>query len=109
MKLDLPIVTPIQMARKSYLRWKSEIPFEQDFQWYLENAIVISRPDIFAMAKVVNGELFVRMAVGNLRKLLTALPVLTPTISFCRRNEPTVRRYSLAKLLDTANKLTKKG
>jgi hypothetical protein len=106
--LDLPVVTPIQVARAAYLKWKSKVPFYVDLQDYLEHGIVISRPDIFAMAKVEGGTLFVRMAVGNLRTLLTALPVLTPKIRFCRRNEERVREWDLVKLLQTTDKLIKR-
>lgn len=106
--LDIPVVTPIQIARASYLRWKPEIPFQVDLADYLEHGIVISRPDIFAMARVEGDVLFVRMAVGNLRTLLTALPVLLPRIRFCRRNNRRLREYDLVKLLETTDKVIRK-
>ena len=106
--LDLPVITPIQIARAAYLHWKSKVPFIVDLANYLEHGIVISRPDIFAMAKIEGEALFVRMAVGNLRTLLCALPVLLPKIRFCRRNGERVREYDLAKLLQTTDKLPKR-
>jgi hypothetical protein len=91
------------------LKWKATPLFEQDLRLYLEIGIVISRPDIFAMAKVLNEPegcvLFVRAAVGNLRTLLSSLPVLTPWIRFYRRNGTRARTYSLARLLDVTGKL----
>jgi hypothetical protein len=109
--LDLPSITPIQVARVCYLKWQST-PFYEDLEDYLERGIVISRPDIFAMAKIIEaGEgqaLFVRMAVGKLRTLLSALPVLPAAICFCRRNETRLRVYSLAKLLQVTDKLIKR-
>jgi hypothetical protein len=132
--IDVPVVTPIQVARRCYLKWKATPSFERDLVDYLENGIVISRPDIFAMAKIIEVEggsacpqadasgpdnalgtrrsteqtLFVRVAVGSLRKLLCNLPVLLPTICFCRRNEPRMRRYSLVRFLQVTDKLIKK-
>jgi hypothetical protein len=107
--LDLPIVTPIQVARAAYLKWKSKVPFHIDFARYLEdpNGIVIVRPDIFAMAKMQGDTLFVRMAVGNLRTLLFALPVLLPKIRFDRRNRGRERTYDLIKLLKATDKIMK--
>jgi hypothetical protein len=106
--LDLPVVTPIEVARAAYLRWKSKVPFYVDLGDYLENGIVISRPDIFAMAKIEGQALFVRIAVGNLRTLLTALPVLLPRIRFHRRNGERLREYDLVRLLQTTGKIIKK-
>jgi hypothetical protein len=110
--LDLPMVTPIQIARACYLKWKSNPSFYEDLEDYLEHGIVIARPDIFAMAKIIEaGEsqaLFVRIAVGKLRTLLSALPVLPAAICFCRRNESRLRVYSLARLLQVTDKLIKR-
>jgi hypothetical protein len=106
--LDLPVVTPIEIARAAYVRWKSKVPFYVDLEDYLENGIVISRPDIFAMAKIEGQALFVRIAVGNLRTLLTALPVLLPKIRFHRRNGERLREYDLVRLLETTGKIIKK-
>jgi hypothetical protein len=110
--LDIPVVTPIQIARASYLRWKTKVSFYVDLEDYLEHGIVISRPDIFAMAKIEGQALFVRVAVGNLRTLLTALPVLLPRIRFYRRNgrtnEERLREYDLVRLLETTDKIMKK-
>lgn len=107
--IDLPVVTPIQIARKRYLLWKSKVPFQKDLARYLEdpNGIVIVRPDIFAMAKVQGDTLFVRMAVGNLRTLLFALPVILPKIRFDRRNRGRERTYDLVKLLKATDKVMK--
>jgi hypothetical protein len=112
---------PILVAGEAYLKWKCKPSFFADLLDYLENGIVISRHDIFAMAKIVDrrplsedgkpiGEnpdpaLFVRMAVGSLRDLLSALPVLLPKIQFCRRNEKRIREYDLVKLLQVTDKL----
>jgi hypothetical protein len=106
--LDLPVVTPIQVARAAYLKWKSKVPFYVDLQDYLEHGIVISRPDIFAMARVIDGSLFVRVAVGNLQTLLGALPVKPARIRFCRRNGERMHEWDLVKLLQTADRVIKK-
>jgi hypothetical protein len=112
---------PILIAAQHYLKWKCQPNFFKDLLDYMEHGIVVSRHDIFAMAKIVDrrpldekgkpiGEkpepaLFVRMAVGDLRDLLGSLPVLLPTILFCRRNEKRIREYDLGRLLEVTNKL----
>ena len=114
-------VRPIVIAAQHYLKWKCSPDFFKDMLDYLENGIVISRHDIFAMGKIVDrrpldvdgkpiGEnpepaLFVRMAVGNLRDLLGSLTVLLPKLLFCRRNEKRIREYDLGRLLEVTNKL----
>jgi hypothetical protein len=110
--IDVPPVNPIAIARQQYLKWKPDRPFRVDLENYLEDpdGIVISRPDIFAMAKVMHDPptLFVRVAVGNLRTLLEAIPVHPPKITFYRRNTLKKKEWDLEKLLRTADKLMKR-
>jgi hypothetical protein len=106
--VDIQPATPIQIARRSYVRWKSPKRFYDDLNAYLEHGIVISRPDIFAMAQVQGDALFVRMAVGNLQTLLSYLPVRLPKIRFYRRNKGRLHEWTLVKLLQTTDKLMKR-
>jgi hypothetical protein len=101
----------LDVAEECYEKWKSNVPFELDVADHLLNGVVISRPDLFGMAKIVNiapeGEKvepawFVRMSVGHLPELLRNLPVHLPKICFCRRNDGRVRVYSLDRLIAKA-------
>ena len=106
-------ITPIRIAALCYKQWGSKVEFIDDLDDYLLNGVVIARPDIFGMAKITDlapegakeKDLawFIRMAVGDLPRLLEALPCYLPKISFCRRNDGRVRVYRLERLL----KLTK--
>jgi hypothetical protein len=125
----VPDLTAIQVARRSYDKWKTLVPFEKDLRDYLEEGIVVSRSDVFLMAKVVDrrpkdkdgnpiGEridpaLFVRMGVGNLSQLLitaasSTAPVFVPWLRFCRRGDQRVREYGFDRLAKTAIKMRKK-
>ena len=100
----LPTGRPaIETARECYHKWGGLVTFQQDLQDYLESGMVWSRPDVFAMAKVINfrGEpaWFIRVAVGNLRELLLLIPVYLPWICFCRGSDPRLKVYSLERLL----------
>lgn len=129
-QLDVPDLTAIQIARRSYTKWKTQVSFEKDLQDYLEEGIVVSRPDVFLMAKVVDrrpkdedgkpiGErvdpaLFIRMGVGNLSQLLltaasSMAPAFVPWLRFCRRKDERVREYDFDKLAKTAIKMRKKA
>lgn len=109
----LPTGTPaIETARECYLKWRGQVTFEQDLQDYLGTGMVWSRPDVFAMAKVIKFRdepaWFVRIAVGNLRELLLLLPVCLPWICFCRRGNPKLKAWPLKRLLELANKQKEK-
>jgi hypothetical protein len=98
---DIPAIT---LARMYYRQWKSDVPFDQDVQDYLENGVVISRPDLFGMARFTqapDGQLawFVRVAVGNLKRLVPSLPCKVPWICFCRRKDPRLRYYGFDRFL----------
>jgi hypothetical protein len=104
----LPIGRPaIEIARECYQKWRGKVTFEQDLSEYLVSGMVVARPDVFAMAKIINFEgapaWFIRVAVGNLGALLRLLPVYLPKICFCRRGDPHLKVYSLERLI----KLTK--
>jgi hypothetical protein len=92
----------IEVARKYYHEWKGIVTFDEDLAHYLEHGFVVSRPDVFAMGKVIirGGEpaWFIRVAVGNLGALLRLLPVALPKICFCRRGVR-LKVYSLERLL----------
>ena len=106
-------LTAFRVAELCYEKWMGEVSFANDVGDYLYDGVVISRPDLFGMAKVIDlapeGQKpepawFVRMAVGNLNELLAALPLPLPKICFCRRNDGRVRVYSLQKLKDRARR-----
>jgi hypothetical protein len=108
-------VSPIDVAIECYKKWKTPVPFEKDLAEYLRNGIVISLPDVFQMLKIIdlrpedeNGNFigdkpepgwYVRMAVGELGRLVETLPGYLPKICFCRRNNPRLRVYSLDRLI----------
>lgn len=112
MKLfDIPAIV---YARRCYHKWKSSVRFDDDLKEYLENGIVISRQDIFVMAKVIDvaeeGQpekpgWFVRIAVGDLRKLVKEFPAYLEEIRFCRRQDPRLRKYSVSRLLELVNRM----
>lgn len=98
----------IRVAIECYGKWKGRkflgtLCFIADLTDHLFTGIVICRPDLFGMAKIIElpgGERawFVRMAVGPLTRLLDCLPCRLPKICFCRRNDGRVREYSLERL-----------
>jgi hypothetical protein len=99
--------TALDIAERCYEQWMGEVSFTQDLANYLIDGVVISRPDLFGMARIVNiapegskpePVWFVRMAVGNLVELLDALPYRLPKICFCRRNDGRMRVYSFETL-----------
>ena len=100
-----PGVTAIQVAMQCYANWKGDVRFDQDITDYLLTGVVVSRPNCFGMAKVIElpdtkePAWFVRMAVGNLRELLSCLPGYLPKICFCRRNERHIRVYQLERFI----------
>lgn len=100
----LPIGRPaIEDAKECYNKWNGAVTFEQDLKDYLATGMVVSRPDVFAMAKVINfrGEpaWFIRVAVGNLQELLRLLPVYLPWICFCRRG-PKLKAWPLKRFFE---------
>lgn len=105
----------IQVAAYCYKRWMGDVSFEEDVADYLANGIVIARPDLFGMAKLIalpktgDRAWFVRMAVGPLDRLLECLPCYLPKICFCRRNDGRVREYSLKRLATIAARERKGG
>jgi hypothetical protein len=106
----LPIGRPaIERARECYHKWQGLATFEQDLADYLETGMVWSRPDLFAMAKVINfrGQpaWFVRVAVGNLRELLRMVPLYLTHICFCRGADPRLKAYRLDRLLKLGENL----
>lgn len=119
--LDVPELTAIQIARRSYANWKTKVPFDIDLHDYLEHGIVVNRPDVFLMAKLVDRRprdeegkpigdkfdpaLFVRMGVGDLRQLLLSAaaamcPGFIPWIRFCRHaTGERVREYDFERMI----------
>jgi hypothetical protein len=103
----LPIGRPaIDVAREYYHKWDGLITFEEDLRDYLATGMVVSRPDVFAMAKVIafRGEpaWFIRMAVGDLKALLRLLPVYLEWICFCRRGKLDLKAFPLKRLYELA-------
>lgn len=94
----------IDVASECYAKWRGDVNFMTDLADYLRHGVVIARPDIFGMAKIIDwqGEptWFVRIAVGDLRELLAALPCYLPKICFCRRGGVRVRVYPLRRVAE---------
>jgi hypothetical protein len=76
----------------------SGIDFADDLLDYLEHAFVVSRPNLFAMARPVEFRgkrgWFIRYVRGNLLELLTVLPCPLEFIAFCRNNDAVMRIVS---------------
>jgi hypothetical protein len=85
--------------------------FINELAIHLSHGIVISRSDLFVMARVIDrcGEKawFCRIAVGDLEELLRHVPYHLDKICFVRRTDPRLREYSLSKLIQKVN--AKKG
>jgi len=101
-------VSPIEVAQACYRKWKSTVPFAVDLAEYLRTGIVIARPDIFVMAKIIDiapegsperePAWFFRIVVGDIREVRRALPGYLPKVCFCRRNDARLRVYSLSRI-----------
>ena len=110
----------IAVAKLSYDKWQKKKPaekrvkFEDDLMDHLCNGFVVSRPTIFWMGKAVDFAkegaqereiaLFVRVAVGDIRELLSTLPCMFPEIAFCRRGGERIHRWPLERFLELAFK-----
>jgi hypothetical protein len=81
-------------AQRDYAAY-SGIDFADDLLDYLENAFVVSRPNLFAMARPIEFRgkrgWFIRFARGNLLELLTVLPCPLEFVAFVRNNDKTIR------------------
>jgi len=106
----------IDIAELCYARWMGSVSFADDLSHYLLNGMVLSRPDIFAMVTVIDlapegappePAWFVRMAVGDLRELISVLPGYLPKICFCRRGDGRMRTYSLDRFTKVIGKIRK--
>jgi hypothetical protein len=100
--------TAIQRAAACYREWMPDVSFEVDVAFYLAHGCVISRPDCFGMARVIEGPRtkqpawFVRMSVGPLDVLMSALPYPLPEICLCRgkKGDLRIRSYSFERMLE---------
>jgi hypothetical protein len=100
--------TAIQHAAACYREWMPDTSFEEDVAFYLAHGCVISRPDCFGMARVIEGPRtkqpawFVRMSVGPLDVLMSALPYPLPEICLCRgkKGDLRIRSYSFDRMLE---------
>lgn len=112
----------IDVAELCYLKWMGNVSFIQDLSDYLLNGLVVVKPNLFAMVRVIDispldadgkrvGPVepawFVRMAVGDLRELVAELPFDLPKICFCRRNKGRVRKYQLEEFRKNVNRITR--
>lgn len=99
--------TAIQEAAACYRDWMPDSSFEADLAFYLAHGCVISRPDCFGMARVIEGPRtkkpawFVRMSVGRLDLLIRALPFALPEICLCRgkKGDLRIRSYSFERMM----------
>lgn len=113
--IALPEPTAIQEAAACYQDWISDASFEEDLAFYLAHGCVISRPDCFGMARVIEGPRtkgpawFVRMSVGRLDVMMNALPFALPEICLCRgkKGDLRIRSYSFERMLHLINKTGK--
>ena len=82
------------VARENYAKY-SGLDFAEDLLNYLRTGYVVSRPNLFAMAKPIEREgrrgWFIQIAVGNILELLTCLPCPLDFIAFCRNNDDNMR------------------
>lgn len=108
--IHFPELKAFRKAREDYKKF--EMSFEEDFADYLENGFVVVRPNLFAMAKMIEfqGERswFVRYACGDVISLVGLLPFYLKWIVWCRRNEPFLRRYRTERLWEIAKAKSKK-
>jgi len=107
-----PGLTAIQVAASCYKKWMGMVSFEEDVAHYLAYGMVVARPDVFAMAKIIEQEgepaWFIRMAVGPLDTLFSVLPGYLSKICFCRRNDGRLRVYSLDRFYKCAQRQMKR-
>jgi hypothetical protein len=89
--------------------------FVEDYDEYTLTGILISMPDLFIMAKIIDlapdeakeqePAWFIRMAVGSTRTIADALPwTALPKICFCRRNDGRLRSYSSRRITELAKR-----
>lgn len=82
------------------------VKFEDDLLDYLKHGFVVSRPNLFAMAKVIihprqpkQAAWFVRYACGDIQQIVRVLPFFLEWIVWCRNDEPRLRIYRTSRLL----------
>jgi hypothetical protein len=111
--------TAIELAHACYKKWKGMASFQEDLKHYLLYGVVISRPTCFVMAKVIDlapldadgvpippirPAWFVRMAVGDLRELISLTPGFLPAICFYRRGAGKMRVLPLGRFTRAISK-----
>lgn len=103
-------ISPFDLAQSFYAQ-HSELNFWKDLEDHLRNGVVISQPDCFMMAKIIElsddpakNDLawFIRIAVGNIQVFLQRMPFPLPKIAFCRNNDGEVRVYDLRRFAQFA-------
>jgi len=101
---DVAVACYEKWKQKAEARGEVTVPFAVDLADYMRNGLVIARPDIFGMARVIDWEgqpaWFVRIAVGDLRTLIAEIPAHLPRICFCRRGDPRIHAWSLERLIE---------
>lgn len=97
-------------ARLHYLTFP-RCTFEDDLLDYLKNGFVVSRPNLFAMAKVIvhprNPSVaawFIRYACGETRYLIDVLPFWLDWIVWCRNDDGRLRIYRTERLVAHAKR-----
>ena len=84
-------------AKADYAR-HSKVDFADELLDYLNHAFVVSRPNLFALARPIElkGERgwFIRYSRGNLLELLTVLPCPMAFIAFCRNGDGIIRKVN---------------
>ena len=99
--------TAIQQAAACYQEWMPQASFEEDVAFYLAHGCVISTPTLFGLVRVIEGPRtkgpawFIRMAVGPLDELISALPFALPEICLCRgkKGDLRIRSYSFERMM----------
>ena len=81
-------------AQEDYAR-HGKVDFADELLDYLNNAFVVSRPHLFALARPIEFKgkrgWFIRYARGDLLELLTVLPCPMEYIAFCRDGDGIIR------------------
>jgi hypothetical protein len=111
---------PLDVAKIWYQLF-SKIPFETDLADYLLNHFVISRPTAFMMLQLVNlakedqpeeHAWYIRFACGDLRELLSMIPMPLPKLIFWRAGpgkSDRLRTVSMNKMIALAFAMGMKG
>ena len=82
------------VAVENYKKY-SGLNFWKDLMYYLRTGFVVSRPNLFAMARPIERDgkrgWFIQIAVGEIGELITCFPFRLDFVAFCRNNDENMR------------------